>query len=90
MTVQQMEGLCGEAIGYLSRCTSTAIERLTTIHGSTIQLIRWWRQGFLKLTPKSAPAIQRMINNIITLAANKELVRSSSEQPTLDWMETPL
>jgi len=90
MTRQQIEALAAETLGYLSRCTPTAIERLTVFHSGTIQILRWYRQGFLLPTSKMEEQFRKLIRNIIDLAANPAIVRKSTEQPTLDWMETPL
>ena len=90
MTKQQAHALAAEAMAYLGRCTPTGIEELTLLHGGTIQILRWWRQGFVEPLPKMEEQFRKLIRNILTLSANHSKVRPSSDQPSLCWMETPL
>jgi hypothetical protein len=90
MTRQQLEGLCGQVVAALSRCTPSGIEQLAHYHSGTIQLMRWWRQKMVLVCDASVPALKLLLTSIAAFRDDVRFLRPSFSQPTIDWQESPL
>ena len=90
MTKRESDSEARIAISFLSRCTVDGVEQVKRYHGHTVQLLRWYKQGFVEILPAAVPALQALCSYIRSIAQDTRLVRPVTVQPTLDWEQVTL